>query len=136
MSTRTTLTALTASAALLASGVAAGAGAGQSQYATVFKKFELQASTQAEQRFSGKIDSRKSRCRGDRPVKAYRKRDGERQKLGGDATNDKGKFSIGLGDGRPKPGKYFARAPEVHFKADSGTKISCLEASSPTVEIQ
>ena len=45
----------------------------------------------------------------DRKVALYRKKNGDKKKLGSDQTNAKGKFSIGVGGG-PKNGKYFAEA--------------------------
>ncbi len=44
-----------------------------------------------------------------RKIVLYRKKNGDKKKLGSDKTNDKGKFKIGVG-GNPKNGKYFAEA--------------------------
>lgn len=129
---RKTASAVLAALTVLALGAAA-ASAGQSQYATVFKKFEFQAGSGSKE-FSGKIDSNKSRCFQDRKVVVYLKKDGDKQKLGGDETNNKGKFEIGVG-GSLKNGKYFAEAKKSSFENGKGDKITCGGADSAKVTL-
>ena len=118
--------------ALLASSAAAGI---QKQFPTFFDKFKFEASTSSGNEFSGKIDSGKSKCVKDRKVKLYRKKNGNKDKLGSDNTNGKGKFAIGIGSGAPKNGKYFAQVEESSYKNGNGDKITCLDAKSGSVTL-
>lgn len=122
-------------AALVCAGLAAGASAGQSQYPTFFTKFKFEASTSSEEKFSGQIDSSKSKCIKDRKIVLYRKKNGDKSKIGDDKTNNKGKFTIGVGNGPPKDGKYYAEAKESSYTGDSGSKITCGDAKSGSVTI-
>ena len=75
--------------------------AGGTQYPTVFTKFKYKLAD-GEATFKGQIDSPKGGWVKDRPVKLYRQHSGKTKKVGGDHTNNKGKFEIDLGSGRPK----------------------------------
>jgi hypothetical protein len=109
------------------------AGAASSQYPTVFTKFkyELQG---GKAEFKGRIDSRKGGCVPDRKVRLYRKRHGSTTKLGGDRTNQKGKFAIDLGGGTPKDGTYYAKVKQAKIGAQ-GNKKTCLDRKSPSVKL-
>ena len=110
---------------------AAGLGAAD-QYPTAFTKFKYQVSG-GEAEFKGKLNSTKGGCIPDRKVVLYRKRNGETKKLGGDRTNNKGKFAIDLGSGAPKSGTYYAKANKAKI-GDSGDK-TCLARTSPSVKL-
>lgn len=133
MSSRATLAVSTALALVALGGTSALAD--QSRYATEFKRFALETSTTGSESFSGKIDSRRAGCRGNRHVKLYRKRHGDRQPLGGDDTGGQGRFEIAIADSPLKPGRYIAIAPEVSFRSDSGHKVTCAEGKSPIAEV-
>jgi hypothetical protein len=107
----------------------------QNQYPTFFTKFKFEASTSSQEKFAGKIDSQKSKCVKGRSVKVYRKKNGNKDKLGSDKTNNKGKFSVGIGNGPPKDGKYFADVKESSYTADDGDKVTCLDEKSGSVKI-
>ena len=96
-----------AAIAVLVAGVGT-ASAGTGAAPTFFTKFALDGS-----KFSGKITSSKSKCEKSRKIVLYRKKNGDKKKLGSDKTNDKGKFKIGVGN-NPKNGKYFAQAKETN----------------------
>lgn len=109
----------------------AGASAGQEIYPTFFTKFRFEASSGESEKFEGKIDSSKGSCVKDRKIVLYRKKNGDKNKVGSDKTDGKGKFSIGVGNGPPKNGKYFAQAKD----ANSGNGGTCLEENSAKVTI-
>jgi hypothetical protein len=121
---------LAASAALAPSAIA---GTGQTQYPTTFTKFEYEVSG-GDAEFKGKIDSEKGGCVKDRKVKLYRKRNGDEKKLGGDDTNDKGKFSIDVGTPPAKNGKYYAEVKEATI-GEEGNEKTCLARTSPTIKL-
>ena len=125
-----TLAALAATVALIA---APSALAGGKQFPTFFTKFKYELKN-GEATFTGQIDSSKSGCVGDRKVVLYRKSNGQNKKLGGDHTNNKGKFSIDLGKGPPKDGKYHAVVNKTKI-GESGNKNTCLDRSSPSVKL-
>ncbi len=64
-------------------------------------------------------------------MKLYRQHSGNTDKVGGDHTNNKGKFEIDLGNGRPKDGKYYAEINQS--KLSSGD--TCLGRTSGSVKI-
>jgi hypothetical protein len=132
---RRTATRTSAALALLCAFAASTASAGQSQYPTFFDKFKYEASSSGNDKFSGKIDSSKGNCVKGRKVVLYRRKSGDKKKLGSDKTNNKGKFSIGLGDGPPKNGKYFAEAKKSSFENGKGDKITCGGADSAKVTL-
>jgi 5-hydroxyisourate hydrolase-like protein (transthyretin family) len=103
----------------------------QTNFPTVFKKFEFEKSSSSSD-FKGKIDSQKGKCVKGRSVKLIRQHNGNKKSLGSDKTNGKGKFDIKLSTGHPKNGKYYAKAKKKDF--DSGQK-TCLSATSPAVKI-
>lgn len=107
----------------------------QNQFPTFFVKFKFEASTSSGKSFAGKIDSAKGNCIKGRKVVVYRKKSGDKTKLGSDKTDGKGKFSVGVGSGKPKNGKYFAEVKKLSFNDDSGDKQTCLEAKSGSVTI-
>jgi hypothetical protein len=98
--------------------------AGQTDYPTFFTKFKF-----SQGQFAGEIDSSKGKCVQNRKIVLYRKKNGDRKKLGSDKTNGKGKFKIGVG-GNPKNGKYFAEA-DVKGVGDG----TCQGEKSAKVEI-
>ena len=108
----------------LALGAGTAAGAGPSDYPTFVVEFE-----RSQNSFAGKIDSRKGRCEKDRKVILYRKRDKQKNKLGADKTNDKGKFKVRVG-ANPDAGKYFAQVKSRNFA--NGT---CRGEKSAKVEL-
>lgn len=111
--------------------VAAGpAFAGGTQYPTVFTKFKYKLDGGVAT-FKGEIDSPKGGCVSDRKVKLYRRHSGDTDKVGGDHTNNKGKFEIDLGNGPPKDGKYYAEINQS--KVSSGD--TCLARTSGSVKI-
>ncbi len=107
--------------------------AGGKQYATFFTAFKYKLDD-GKAEFKGTIDSSKGNCVPDRKVVLYRKKNGERKKLGGDHTNNKGKFEIDLGNGPPKNGTYQAEVNEAKI-GDSGNKNTCLSRSSPKLKL-
>ncbi len=123
--------AVLAAAAVL---VPASALAGGNQYPTYFTAFKYKLKN-GESKFKGTIDSTKGNCVGDRKVVLYRKKNGNKKKLGGDHTNNKGKFDIELGGGRPKNGTYFAEVNQAKIGNDSGKKNTCLSRKSPKLKL-
>jgi hypothetical protein len=123
------------SVAIFALGAGVASAGLQNQYPTFFEKFKFEASTSSQEKFSGKIDSSKSKCVKDRKVKVYRKKNGNKDKLGSDKTNNKGKFSVGVGNGPPKDGKYFAEVKESSYTGGDGDKVTCLDNKSGSVSI-
>ena len=107
--------------------------AGGNQYATFFTAFKYKLKD-GESEFKGSIDSSKGNCVPDRKVVLYRKKNGGKKKLGGDHTNNKGKFEIDLGGGPPKNGTYQAVVNEAKI-GDSGNKNTCLSRSSPKLKL-
>ena len=103
---------------------------------TDLEKLELAGAGGGRLALSGKVDSPKARCAARRHVRAIRKRNGERHRLGTDDTNENGKFGIDAGGRPPRPGYYFAEAPEVHFKTSSGHRTTCLAARSARIAIE
>ena len=86
--------------------------AGGNTYPTAYTKFKYELDD-GEASFKGQIDSTKGNCVKDRKVVLYRKKNGDKKKLGGDHTNNKGKFDIDLGSGRPKNGTYYAKIKQT-----------------------
>jgi len=120
-----------ASAAILAP---ASALAGGKQYPTFFTAFKYKLKD-GESKFKGQIDSSKGNCVGDRKVVLYRKKNGDKKKLGGDHTNNKGKFEIELGGGKPKDGTYFAEVNQAKIGENEGKKNTCLSQKSPKLKL-
>jgi hypothetical protein len=109
------------------------ASAGTTQYPTVFTKFKYKVKSGAAE-FKGQIDSSKGGCIGDRKVRLYRKKSGNTDKVGGDRTNNDGKFEIDLGKAPPKNGKYYAEVKQAKI-GSSGNKKTCLGRTSGSVKI-
>ncbi|HET7574599.1 MAG TPA: hypothetical protein VFJ99_05740 [Solirubrobacterales bacterium] len=108
--------------------------AGGNQYATFFTAFKYKLKN-GESKFKGQIDSTKGSCVGDRKVVLYRKKSGDKKKLGGDHTNNKGKFDIELGGGNPKSGTYFAVVNQAKIGDNEGKKNTCLSQKSPKLKL-
>jgi len=108
--------------------------AGGNQYPTFFTAFKYKLKN-GESQFKGQIDSTKGNCVGDRKVVLYRKRNGDKKKLGGDHTNNKGKFDIELGGGKPKSGTYFAVVNQAKIGDNEGKKNTCLSQKSPKLKL-
>ncbi|MFN8112737.1 MAG: hypothetical protein U0R51_06010 [Solirubrobacterales bacterium] len=126
----------TAAALLVAVAIAAPAGAlaGGKQYATFFTTFKYKLKN-GESKFKGQIDSGKGNCIKNRKVVLYRKKNGDKKKLGGDHTNNKGKFDIDLGKANPKDGTYFSEVNQAKIGDNSGKKNTCLSTKSPKLKI-
>jgi hypothetical protein len=107
--------------------------AGGNSYPTAFTAFKYKLSG-GKSYFKGEISSPKGNCEKDRKVVLYRKKDGEKTKLGGDRTNNKGKFEIDLGGMPPGKGTYFAEANKAKI-GDNDNKNTCLEQKSPSVKL-
>jgi hypothetical protein len=107
------------------------AAAGGEQYPTVFTKFKYKLSG-GEAQFKGQIDSSKGGCVPDRKVKLFRKKSGDTDKVGGDHTDNKGKFEIDVGS--PKDGKYYVEAKQAKIGSSSSPK-TCLARTSGSVKI-
>ena len=107
--------------------------AGGNTYPTVYTKFKYELKN-GKSSFKGQIDSTKGNCIKDRKVVLYRKKNGDKKKLGGDHTNNKGKFEIGLGGGTPKTGTYFSEVNQAKI-GNSGNKNTCLSQQSPKVKL-
>ncbi len=118
--------------AILALGASA-AFAATTQYPTVFTKFKYKLDGGVAT-FKGDINSSKGGCVPDRKVKLYRKKNGNTKKLGGDHTNNKGKFEIDLGNGPPSDGKYYATIKQTNIGSSSNKKI-CLARTSGSVKL-
>lgn len=108
--------------------------AGGHQYPTFFTAFKYKLKN-GESKFKGQIDSTKGNCVGDRKVVLYRKKSGDKKKLGGDHTNNKGKFDIELGGGNPKSGTYFAVVNQAKIGDNEGKKNTCLSQKSPKLKL-
>jgi hypothetical protein len=108
--------------------------AGGNQYPTFFTAFKYKLKN-GESKFKGQIDSTKGNCVGDRKVVLYRKKNGDKKKLGGDHTNNKGKFDIELGGGNPKSGTYFAVVNQAKIGDNDGKKNTCLSQKSPKLKL-
>jgi len=118
-------------AAAISLGVPTGAGAaagGPSDSPTFFTEFDFGGG-----KFAGKIDSGTAKCKRNRTIALYRKKNGNTKNVGSDKTNDKGKFKIGIGN--PKNGKYVAQAKESSYEDGNGDRITCLEEKSAKVEL-
>ncbi len=107
--------------------------AGGNTYPTAYTKFKYELKN-GEASFKGQIDSTKGNCVKDRKVVLYRKKNGDKKKLGGDHTNNKGKFDIDLGMGAPKNGTYFSEVNQAKI-GNSGNKNTCLSQQSPKVKL-
>jgi hypothetical protein len=107
--------------------------AGGNTYPTVFTKFKYVLKS-GDSAFKGQIDSTKGNCIKDRKVVLYRKKNGDKKKLGGDHTNNKGKFAIDLGGDAPKSGTYFSEVNQAKI-GNSGNKNTCLSQKSPTLKL-
>jgi hypothetical protein len=127
---RVTVVVLTIAALALPASVLAGG----NQYATFFTAFKYKLAN-GESQFKGQIDSGKGNCVKDRKVVLYRKKNGDKKKLGGDHTNNKGKFEIGLGGGAPKNGTYFAEVNQAKIGSNDGKKNTCLSKKSPKLKL-
>ncbi len=125
-----TIAVILVAAAAIGPVVAAAAG---KQYSTLFTAFKYKLKD-GKAEFKGSIDSSKGNCVPDRKVVLYRKKNGEKKKLGGDRTNDKGKFEIDLGGGPPKNGTYQAEVNKAKI-GDSGNTNTCLSRSSPKLKL-
>jgi hypothetical protein len=109
-------------------GAAAGAASADStQYPTFFTKFKYKGG----ESFSGNIDSPKSGCVDGRKVVLYRKQNGNQKKLGGDKTDENGKFKISLSGGQIQNGKYYAIVKQDKI----GNGAVCLEKQSGYVKV-
>ena len=108
--------------------------AGGNQYPTFFTAFKYKLEN-GESQFKGQIDSTKGNCVGDRKVVLYRKKNGDKKKLGGDHTSNKGKFDIELGGGKPKSGTYFAIVNQAKIGDNEGKKNTCLSQKSPKLKL-
>jgi len=108
--------------------------AGGNQYPTFFTAFKYKLKN-GESQFKGQIDSTKGNCVGDRKVVLYRKENGDMMKLGGDHTNNKGKFDVELGGGKPKSGTYFAVVNQAKIGDNEGKKNTCLSQKSPKLKL-
>jgi len=108
--------------------------AGGNQYPTFFTAFKYKLKN-GESEFKGQIDSTKGNCVGDRKVVLYRKENGDMKKLGGDHTNNKGKFDVELGGGKPKSGTYFAVVNQAKIGDNEGKKNTCLSQKSPKLKL-
>jgi hypothetical protein len=108
--------------------------AGGNQYPTFFTAFKYKLKN-GESKFKGQIDSTKGNCVGDRKVVLYRKKNGDKKKLGGEHTNNKGKFDIELGGGNPKSGTYFAVVNQAKIGDNDGKKNTCLSQKSPKLKL-
>ena len=114
--------------------VPAGAHAAGNDYATFFTAFKYKLKN-GEAKFKGQIDSAKGNCVKDRKVVLYRKKNGDKKKLGGDHTSNKGKFDIDLGQGKPKNGTYFAEVNQAKIGDNDGKKNTCLSTKSPKLKL-
>ncbi len=108
--------------------------AGGNQYPTFFTAFKYKLKN-GESKFKGQIDSTKGNCVVYRKVVLYRKKSGDKKKLGGDHTNNKGKFDIELGGGNPKSGTYFAVVNQAKIGDNDGKKNTCLSQKSPKLKL-
>jgi len=113
--------------------VPSGALAGGKQFPTFFTAFKYKLKN-GESSFKGQIDSTKGNCIKDRKVVVYLKKNGDKKKLGGDHTNNKGKFDIDLGKAKLKNGTYFSQVNQAKI-GNSGNKNVCLEQKSPTLKL-
>ena len=113
--------------------VPSGAFAGGKQYPTVYTEFKYKLKN-GDSSFKGQITSPKGNCIKDRKVILYLKKNGDKKKLGGDHTNNKGKFDIDLGKANPKKGTYFSQVNQTKI-GNSGNKNICLETKSGSVKV-
>lgn len=109
------------------------ASAGTTEYPTVFTKFKYTLKD-GEAKFKGQIDSAKGGCVPDRKVRLYRQKSGNTDTVGGDHTDNKGKFEIDLGNGPPKNGRYYAEVKQTKI-GSSPDKKTCLDRTSGSVKI-
>ena len=93
--------------------------AGGNQYPTFFTAFKYKLEN-GESQFKGQIDSTKGNCVGDRKVVLYRKKNGDKKKLGG---------------GNPKSGTYFAVVNQAKIGDNEGKKNTCLSQTSPKLKL-
>ena len=113
--------------------IPSGALAGGKSYPTFYTAFKYKLKN-GESSFKGQIDSTKGNCIKDRKVVLYLKKNGNKKKLGGDHTNNKGKFDIDLGKSNPKKGTYFSQVNQAKI-GNSGNKNVCLETKSGSVKL-
>jgi hypothetical protein len=107
--------------------------AGGNSYPTAFTAFKYKLDS-GDSFFKGQISSPKGNCEKERKIVLYRKKNGDKTKLGGDHTNNKGKFKIDLGGKPPKKGTYYAEVNKSKI-GNSGNKNTCLGQKSPSVEL-
>jgi hypothetical protein len=124
---RPMLTAVTVVALLGAGSASAGGG---TEYPTVFAKFKYKLEG-GKATFKGAIDSPKGGCVQARKVVLYRQHSGNTGKVGGDHTNNNGKFEINLGSGPPREGKYYATVKQSKLGENT-----CLARTSPSVKLE
>ena len=110
-----------------------GALAGGKQYPTFYTAFKYKLKN-GDSSFKGTIDSPKGNCVKGRKVVLYLKKNGSKKKLGGDHTNNKGKFDIDLGKAKAKKGTYFSKVNQAKI-GNSGNKNICLEQKSGSLKI-
>jgi len=109
--------------------------AGDLQYPTIFTKFKYELKD-GEAKFKGAISSSKNACLADRKVVLKRTKNGDAENVGKDRTNDKGKFEIDLGDGKPKDGIYFAKVKDMNLDKSRAKELKdCLGRDSPEVKV-
>jgi hypothetical protein len=99
------------------------------QYPTVFTKFKYKLED-GKATFKGTIDSPKGGCVKDRKTVLYRQHNGNTDKVGGDHTNNKGKFEIDLGNAAPGNGKYHAKVKQSKLGDNT-----CLARTSGSVKV-
>lgn len=115
--------------AMVALGVTTAFAGGGTEYPTVFTKFKYKLED-GKATFKGTIDSPKGGCRQDRKAVLYRQHSGNTDKVGGDHTNNKGKFEIDLGSGPPRDGKYYAKVKQSKLGDNT-----CLARTSGSVKL-
>jgi hypothetical protein len=120
-------------ALIAAIAIPSGALAGGKQYPTFYTKFKYVLKN-GDSKFKGQIDSTKGGCIKDRKVVLYLKKNGNKKKLGGDHTNNKGHFDIDLGKAKAKKGTYVSQVNQAKI-GNSGNKNICLEQKSPTLKL-
>ena len=79
--------------------------------------------------FSGKVSSKKKKCRQGRKVRV--RRDGT--VVGTDVTNKRGKYHVG--NANPPPGTYVAKAKKKVIKKNANHKHVCKKATSVPVVV-
>jgi len=104
------------------------------EYPTFPTSESIGAGSSGKGKVAGTIDSPQADCVPDRKVKLYRKRNGDKKKLGSDKTDADGKWKVKLSN--LKNGKYFYEVKDTDLApAETGETRVCLGFKSDKLDV-